>query len=277
MDRAQACLVLGVDDDTPLKDAKKKYRDLVKIFHVDLLPEAERAAATDQLVRINLAWEVFQQPRPAQPTARTAHARGSSHRPGRQAETFQRAPRHPNSTECRLCGGMPAQQATFRAVRGVFLTISTTKEAGPFCRACGYAMFRSCQAHSWRGWWGISIVPAIYALVANRIAIRSFGTMRRAARRDPVVMTPFTMPLVEVRSTGSGTWLSPLAAGLLWFGVLFLVFGGGSTSTRGHGPPIELRSDHTFISAFDGLNDSSGPSAPRSGGPTDAFDRGDRS
>lgn len=233
MTRDEACAILGVSPSASHSEARKKYLDLIKIFHVDRLPEKDRASANDQMARINLAWEVFQQPHSAsKPSAKP-----------RADDGFHYSARAANSEECRLCGGTPAQFADFRAVNGFFLRIRFSDQKGPLCKGCATAIFEFSQVQCWTAWWGISIFPAILALIKNRQQIAKYREFRPASFRDPSVQTPFYRPLagIDPDSLSGLRWVSPALAACAW--ILALVFllspipVGGSGSTTASPTP----------------------------------------
>lgn len=64
---------------------------------------------------------------------------------------------------CRMCGSVPAAQATFRGHQGFLIVMRFLSQQGPFCRDCGLATFRSMTARTliqgWYGWLSLLITP----------------------------------------------------------------------------------------------------------------------
>ncbi|WP_432035146.1 hypothetical protein [Streptomyces cucumeris] len=55
---------------------------------------------------------------------------------------------------CRVCGGFPAADVTFRSHQGLVLMMAFRKLEGPFCRICGTSVFRDMMSRTlWQGWW----------------------------------------------------------------------------------------------------------------------------
>ncbi len=63
--------VLGVTPDTPKQEIKKQYRKLVKMYHPDLHPGDELAAA--KMDEINAAYDILQKPHLARYATASAH------------------------------------------------------------------------------------------------------------------------------------------------------------------------------------------------------------
>lgn len=230
MNQAEARAVLGVGPNASVEEAKRAYRQLIKVFHVDrmgTMSKEDQESATNAMVRLNHAWEVVQR-------GTDDSIEDSALDPG----SFKISPRGPSINECRLCGGIPAQQGSFRSVYGFLLRVGRADQPGPFCRSCAEAMYRSAQNDNWRAWWGLSVFPAITALLANRRELRRFENAPRASFRDPAVQTPFPRPLPPIPNAdfGIGRWLSPVLACCVWGLVCVMAFGGfaasGSSSNK---------------------------------------------
>jgi hypothetical protein len=75
---------------------------------------------------------------------------------------------------CRVCGGGPAVDATFRGHRGMIILMRFLRTPGPFCRSCGTAVVRDMSAKTLLlGWWGIiSFFATPVTLIINVIQWR---------------------------------------------------------------------------------------------------------
>lgn len=109
-------------------------------------------------------------PGAARPAA-SAVATGVPAASGSSPATWAPAPATGQASElaCRLCGGRPAADVTFRVHQGMVIRFTGAKSRGPFCRNCGIAMFRRTTAHTLAyGWWGIfSIFATPIVLLLN--------------------------------------------------------------------------------------------------------------
>ena len=106
MNQAEARAVLGVGPNASVEEAKRAYRQLIKVFHVDrmgTMSKEDQESATNAMVRLNHAWEVVQR-------GTDDSIEDSALDPG----SFKISPRGPSINECRLCGGIPAQQGRHR-------------------------------------------------------------------------------------------------------------------------------------------------------------------
>jgi len=92
---------------------------------------------------------------------------------------------------CRVCGSMPAAQATFRRVQGIVILIRFGSYEGPFCRTCGITMHRKVTTDSlWQGWW------ALWSLLANPVVMLINLVPRyRISRLQPPVPGAPGLPL----------------------------------------------------------------------------------
>jgi hypothetical protein len=58
-------------------------------------------------------------------------------------------------TSCRLCGSVPAVDATFRGHVGMVYLMRFKRFEGPFCRDCGLGTFRHMTSRTLvQGWYG---------------------------------------------------------------------------------------------------------------------------
>lgn len=86
--------------------------------------------------------------------------------------------------------------ADFRAHQALLLVMRSKKTAGPVCRTCGLALYRTLTTYTlWQGWWSpfSLFLFAPYALVRNVLAARHVrklpapGPSATGARYDPGV------------------------------------------------------------------------------------------
>ena len=118
---------------------------------------------------------------------------------GRSPAKLRRPPGRPSATEhvtapqaaevgegCRHCGGAPAADVEFRAVRGVMRSYHRDDLPGPWCSDCGEATYRSAMNRTLVGaWWGNrSFVGGIGAVKANRKAHRQTRALAAPVRPD---------------------------------------------------------------------------------------------
>jgi hypothetical protein len=97
---------------------------------------------------------------------------------------------------CRLCGSMPAENATFRRVQGIVLLMRLWSVQGPFCRDCGLAVFRDQTAKTLvEGWWGFLSFFANGFAVINNAAARGRFARLAAPQRHPATPAPYPRPL----------------------------------------------------------------------------------
>ncbi|GIH21217.1 hypothetical protein [Rugosimonospora africana] len=72
------------------------------------------------------------------------------------------------TTQCRLCGCVPAVDTTFREHQGMIIVMRFLHLRGPFCRDCGLATFRRMTANTLiRGWYGYasSVITPITVII----------------------------------------------------------------------------------------------------------------
>jgi hypothetical protein len=188
-----------VSNTASLQEARKAYKSLVKVFHPDLnsaTPE-QAAQATQATARINQAWDTLEDLAKRGllgkfvDDPREEEAAGSS---------FRLRPRHPNWSECIICGSTPATNVDFRFVQTFLVWLQTGSLSGAFCRACGSEVFRDAQSRSLvRGWWGIGVVALPFFLVGNLVARRKVRDQQMPSYRDFRVVTPTDQPLLPGR------------------------------------------------------------------------------
>ena len=199
MNESEARSILGVSNTASLQEARKAYKSLVKVFHPDLnsaTPE-QSAQATQATARINQAWDALEDLAKRGllgkfvEDPREEEASGSS---------FRLRPRHPNWSECVICGSTPATNADFRFVQTFLVWLQTGSLSGAFCRACGSEVFRDAQSRSLtRGWWGIGVVALPFFLIGNLFARRKVRDQEMPSYRDFNVVTPTDQPLLPGR------------------------------------------------------------------------------
>ena len=199
MNESEARSILGVSNTASLQEARKAYKSLVKVFHPDLnsaTPE-QAAQATQATARINQAWDTLEDLDKRGllgkfvEDPREEEAAGSS---------FRLRPRHPNWSECVICGSTPATKADFRFVQTFLVWLQTGSLSGAFCRACGSEVFRDAQSRSLtRGWWGLGVVALPFFLIGNLFARRKVRDQEMPSYRDFRVVTPTDQPLLPGR------------------------------------------------------------------------------
>jgi hypothetical protein len=100
------------------------------------------------------------------------------------------------SFTCRLCGSIPAENATFRRVQGLILLVRLWRVHGPFCRDCGLAVFRDQTAKTLvQGWWGFLAFFANSFAVINNVAARGRFARLATPRRNPAAPALYPRPL----------------------------------------------------------------------------------
>jgi hypothetical protein len=100
------------------------------------------------------------------------------------------------SFTCRLCGSIPAENATFRRVQGLILLVRLWRVHGPFCRDCGLAVFRDQTAKTLvQGWWGVpGVLRQQFRGDQQRRRPRPLR-QARAPRRNPGAPALYPRPL----------------------------------------------------------------------------------
>lgn len=195
MNEEEARAVLGISSTATIKDARKAHRDRAKVFHPDRhangTPEdVQRANST--MARINLALDTLVELDSAGLLGRPQAQQPS---PAGTRYTFEYTPRSANKDECYLCGATPAKPATFRGFAGFLVWVSSHTFSGSFCKSCALMLFRESQSINLvRGWWGIVIVPMVWALFANIFNWLSYRNVGEPAFRDVNVVTPLEVP-----------------------------------------------------------------------------------
>ena len=247
MDEAEARAVLGVPISASMKECRKAHRDLAKMFHPDrhATDSAEDLArANVTMSRINAALDALVAMEAAGTLGRPASAaRGRAD----ARSSFEYRPRAPRADECNLCGSSPAAATTFRAYTGFLIWVTSHTFNGSFCKSCGTRLLRESQVlNLTRGWWGISIVPALLNILGNLFAYLPIRRLGFPAYRDPAVMAPFSGPAARGKAVAAhvSVWVASVVALAL---VSFLVAafaagpntsqGGSTTTVPGTGTP----------------------------------------
>lgn len=234
MNEQEARAVLGVGSSAGIGEAKDAYRNQARLFHPDLLShlsDEQRAIASQNMARLNEAWALIQS-RSQAGILGTPEPRGSSssgeRAPGR---AFSVRTRPAYSEECRICGSVPVQHVTFRTVTTFLIWVRLGTSQGPFCRACGLAVYNSCQSSTLLGgWWGIGIFPTILFLFSNWSQAKQLRKSMRPVFRDPGVVTlsDAPMPPMPPLSGRPILWAAPAVAVV----VLALVIAGSVASSK---------------------------------------------
>ena len=252
MMETEARALLGLSPTAGIKEARKAHRDRAKVFHPDRhaggTPE-DMARATATMARINLALNTLIE-------LEAAGLLGVSQEPGSgdgtRVSAFRFVPRSAAADECFLCGATPATDAVFRSYSGFLIWISSHTFGGSFCRSCGRMLFRESQAlNLTRGWWGIVIVPMVWALFSNWFVWLRVRQLGEPAYRDPSVVTPLEMPADEGRPVAArpSVWITSLAATAILVG--WAAVGLSTTTPR----PAEGVSPSTPALPLPNLND----------------------
>ncbi len=220
MNNIEARAILGISSSATIAGARKAHRDLAKIFHPDRHSagsEEDARRANRAMAQINQALDVlkdFDKSGTYQSDRNTdfSYAAGFTH--ARQA--------HMN--ECHLCGFQPASPSTFRAYAGFLIWVTSRKFEGSFCRSCAQTLFREAQSMNLtRGWWGLSIFPMTFALVANIINWVHIRNIGNPSSRDSSVVTLLTYPapIAQPVFLRPSVWIASVVALVIlvvWFG-----------------------------------------------------------
>ncbi|MER7462365.1 hypothetical protein [Streptomyces sp. NPDC097981] len=107
---------------------------------------------------------------------------------------------------CRLCGALPAAQATVRGHQGMLVLMRFLRQEGPFCRDCGLATYRRMSAATlWQGWWGpLSLFITPFTLLLNL-----------GARAGFLRLAPPTGAILPTLDPGKALWRRPPALAFL--------------------------------------------------------------
>jgi len=216
MNNIEARAILGISSSATIAEARKAHRDLAKIFHPDRHSsgsEEDTRRANQAMAQINQALDVLKD-FDKRGTCQSGRNTGSSYSEG---FTYAR-PAHRN--ECHLCGFQPAGPATFRAYAGALIWVTSRKFEGSFCRLCAQTLFREAQSiNLTRGWWGLSIFPMTFALVANIINWVHIRKIGNPSSRDSSVVTPLTYPVPPARPVllRPTVWIASVVAMLILF------------------------------------------------------------
>ncbi|GAB7051005.1 hypothetical protein [Catenuloplanes indicus] len=115
---------------------------------------------------------------------------------------------------CDVCGGTPAEFATFRSVLALLIAWQLQTRRGWFCRDCGVSVHREMTTFTMvAGWWGLAFLGALTAIAMNASAAGRLARLPAPAYRTGRPLAP-RRPLSR----------SPALIGPILFGTLVLAF-----------------------------------------------------
>jgi len=219
--------ILGVSLSASPKELKASYRALALRHHPDRNLDGDRAQAERIMSAITEAYDVL-----SNPDLRSRYDL-TLRPPTIRAE--QAPPRRPPPADaCMVCGHGPVAVVTLRGETGMLLARRRTRIAGPLCRHCGIAMFRTVQNKTLiTGWWGvISFFANVGSILANLGVLLQLRSLPPAEPIAHDYATPFPAPLHPGRPLWhrSGIWVAALALVIV---TLVAAHHGQSTATPG--------------------------------------------